>query len=547
MINNYHDESVDVADNFIQTICFIDDQPFFTNVEDPVNDDVDHRINADIVTKAFAVKGKTCSFLKYNKLEDEDIVLDMAKSSDVTVLDWRILMDDDDKEIPLKKDNAEEDLESDVEEKESRGKYAIRLLDKILREDHNAPKLILIFTAEYVSDDIYLPIKEKLEELKIQFEEDEENLTFHNDKIRISIYFKLSQPDKSLPEQVINKKVDFRNLPDTINIEFAKLTDALVLQTAIRAISEVRNKTFCLLESYNKKLDPAYLAHRSLLPSPSDAEEQLIEIIGSDIKSLIRESNIKNNIQDKALKFYLDEKYDEGEYPFIIEKRGEMPDLELPTLLDKETVHSIVLNGVESTFVKKNKPFNQSLLFSKECHKNLTQTFAVNKEEADESDVRFSKLTTIKSRYQSEKFFLSLGTILKEPKNENYWLCIQPKCDSVRIKKKKRNFLLLKLNSVECDKRFDFVLNVNETIKYFRINYKIYEAKLTEFFVDGKGNVSTQDDISNGYIFKKGDNQNLQWIGELKNDFAQSVSNRFSHELSRVGLDISEWLRRSGN
>ena len=34
------------------------------------------------------------------------------------------------------------------------------------------------------------------------------------------------------------------------------------------------------------------------------------------------------------------------------------------------------------------------------------------------------------------------------------------------------------------------------------------------------------------------------WLGELRFDFAQKIINEYSSEISRVGVNESEWLRR---
>lgn len=548
MSENYFEESIDVADNFIKTICFVDDQPFFNDAEDPINGGIDHRINADIITKVFAKKGKSCSFFKYNKIEDEDTVLKLAQNCDVTVLDWKIIMEPtEQKGKEVNKVLSEEELEEDVDIDESRGIYAIKLIEKILGENHKTPKLIIVFTAEYDTEKIVIPIRRKLDELGINYEENEDELYFHNDKIRLSIYFKLPEDRKHISEEVKRKEVNLERLPEIINSEFAQLTNALVLQAAIRAISEVRNNTYNLLESYNRKLDPAYLTHRSLLPNPDDAEDQLLEIIGSDIKSLIKESEINSIIKTRALPLFLKDQYRAATYPFMVDNREQLVNLNPPENINIETLQSIVLNGVEKTFYKKEIPFEENVLFSKICHKSLTNTFANNADEAKMSDIKFSILTTIKPRYLISDFTMTLGTILKEDRKESYWLCVQPKCDSVRITQKKRSFLLLKLNVVESQKKFHFVLKVADEFKFFKINYKIYDSQLVDFITHENGNVRSFESDSQ-IKFKRGDNKDMLWIGELKNDFAQNVSNSLAFELSRVGLDLSEWLRRwSGN
>jgi hypothetical protein len=36
----------------------------------------------------------------------------------------------------------------------------------------------------------------------------------------------------------------------------------------------------------------------------------------------------------------------------------------------------------------------------------------------------------------------------------------------------------------------------------------------------------------------------FSWLGELKNNIGQSIANSLSAQISRVGLDTNEWLRK---
>ncbi|QRR02621.1 response regulator receiver domain [Dyadobacter sandarakinus] len=543
MPQDYVNDSIEIADKFIKTICFVDDQPIFNNVEDPVNEDIDHRLNANVITKAFAPSGKSCSFYQYQKPEEEDDIINLANSSDVNVLDWRIILQD---ENPLDGHAiaAEEDNEVDVAEKESRGRYALQLIEKILqRNEYSSPKLILILTAESDIDAIYDPIKEKLTQLGISFESNDTDLSFQNKNFRISIYFKESPQNRHLSEEVRQKTVALVDLPSIVNREFAKLTDGLVLGTALQCISMVRAKTFLLLGSYNKELDPAYLTHKALLPDPKDAEDLLIDIIGSDIKSILKSSEITTKLRDNILPNYIDHTYNQDNYPFVFDDADKIPEIGINPEISKPVLKSVIQNGIEQTFLKNTHPIDQVIYFKKYCHKNLISTFEANAEKATASNIQFAVLTTIKPQYQVSQYYLTQGTVLKEEGNRgNYWLCMQPKCDSVRISTNKRAFLLLKLNIGDISD-FQIVINHADPI-YLKVKYEVYNSKLVEFKSDGQGNVSSF--VEAGIIkFRKGDNLNMVWLAELKSDVAQSISNIFSSQLSRVGYNPSEWLRRS--
>ncbi|HDZ0832933.1 TPA: hypothetical protein RRT68_005510, partial [Klebsiella pneumoniae] len=56
---------------------------------------------------------------------------------------------------------------------------------------------------------------------------------------------------------------------------------------------------------------------------------------------------------------------------------------------------------------------------------------------------------------------------------------------------------------------------------------------------------------SNEYIIQckkeSGGIEELFWVGELKNNVAQAISNQVAASISRIGLDTNEWLRLSSS
>ena len=111
----------------------------------------------------------------------------------------------------------------------------------------------------------------------------------------------------------------------------------------------------------------------------------------------------------------------------------------------------------------------------------------------------------------------------------------------MRITTKKRAFLLLRLIKVGEGRSFDIVLN-SET--YLKIDYSIFKSQLVDFNTSVGGTVELVDDNSiKKYL--RGDNKKMIWVGELKSDYGQYISNKYAADLARVGMDHSEWLRRS--
>ena len=135
---------------------------------------------------------------------------------------------------------------------------------------------------------------------------------------------------------------------------------------------------------------------------------------------------------------------------------------------------------------------------------------------------------------------LSLGTILK--KDNDFLLCIQPRCDSVRLKKDSK-FIFIQL--LDPDNRFDLVLPIQGDFKKLRISYNTDNYTILSFQPENEIVISK---IKNGkLIFTDSGQVEYEFVANLKFQFAQRISNKFANEMSRVGLNESEWLRRNAD
>ncbi len=148
---------------------------------------------------------------------------------------------------------------------------------------------------------------------------------------------------------------------------------------------------------------------------------------------------------------------------------------------------------------------------------------------------------------------LTLGTILQVriSGGDQFLLCLQPRCDSVRLEKDKVwnfPFLILqnansKLNVViKCfgqdDKAIDKKLFYDPKPR----NQIVYSFKsitgdaIEAIEEDGK---FTFDDEGHG-----GDKTKFIWVADLQDSIAQRIADELSARVGSVGFDEYEWLRR---
>ncbi|HXI24490.1 MAG TPA: hypothetical protein VNG71_11555, partial [Pyrinomonadaceae bacterium] len=190
--------------------------------------------------------------------------------------------------------------------------------------------------------------------------------------------------------------------------------------------------------------------------------------------------------------------------------------------------------------------------FKKDPHKkDLIKKLALEDANAQELEYRFAVLTTLKSNYRvpANQPLLLPGSLLKEIKEPEagqtlFLLCIQPICDCLRIDET-RAFPFLQLRPpTEAEPAFDLVVPDSAIYRRLRIQYSPYTLKMIDFdpseavrVIQAKVNEELlQFEASSGALYR--------WIGELKFDQTQSIVNNYAGQLSRVGVDESEWLRR---
>lgn len=147
---------------------------------------------------------------------------------------------------------------------------------------------------------------------------------------------------------------------------------------------------------------------------------------------------------------------------------------------------------------------------------------------------------------------LSLGTIVHNPgKDSQYFLCIQPVCDTVRLKGDTA-FLFVKLTKTDPqDGRVSHVV-VNDNGEVLELFYqaKSFQCYVATFSPENRGSKRVmaelqEDNHSNhSYVFTDTANKAYIWLGQLKTAHAQRAVERLASDLSRVGLAESEWLRR---
>ena len=359
----------------------------------------------------------------------------------------------------------------------------------------------------------------------------------HDDKYRLVIVYTANTkasvsgkiPDsKNIGIQIYGKtgatSIDVKEYDDLakqIHIDFLSEKQGLLGAALLKSLTELRKSTYSMLNTLNAEYDEALVYHRILLTNPEKVTDFCTELIQDELLSHISYETIKQVFQLDIFKNYINERnikfrFKSGEK----EKRKEVKNDKLDNLLklgyrsffDDDSA-SLIAKGKHLDFIIQDSDLNKLKSFS--YYSSMIS-----------SDIKPN---------------LKLGCIVKL--DDNYYLCIQPLCDTERIPQKDEikdnnphKFLFV---SVKSNSQMDFFVKSSDKFIGMRVDYS--SITVMPVFGNENGVVPLND---NKYILY--DRKELEYIACLKPMFAQKIANNFAANISRVGIDQFEWLRLKG-
>ncbi|WP_190809536.1 response regulator receiver domain [Flagellimonas sp. S3867] len=546
MSSTFFESSKEIANDFLQSIVFIDDRAFLN--EDPNH----HEFDAQQITRIFANSKKVCAVYNPESLEDINNLALLAKKTDITVLDWQINIAEEE----VKVENEEEDADND----DPRGPHTRKIIRGILSDPltgKGSLKLIVIYTGELDLPGITDEIFNDLQALEIQGLQKGDCCVFTTN-IKILVAAKPASNDgsgkpkfKHNPE-LNSKVINYDELPDFILTQFTELTSGLLTNFVLQSLTAIRNNTFRLIKLYKKELDPSFLSHRLLLTNPEDSKEQVIEILSHSIQAILNYNETGEAVSSSNIFEWIDTKKFEEKLEIIKDKKlvisGDFIKDWITTNFVEACKKQWVANGFSD---EQHAPIGKFVKRERELYKTASEFFIG--QPADDIDSEFSILTHHKSNLKQPSSLprLTLGTLVKQlplekDQEERFFLCIQARCDSVRLGEL-RKFLFLPLEKVDRDSKFHFVTEDNSEFIRLNIVKDAFELRTIKFQPSEKNQVVQAEESKSQFYFKSNHDEHFQWLADLKDAHAQREANNFAAKISRVGLDESEWLRRWGN
>lgn len=551
-MNEFTLYSEKTVNDYIQNIIFVDDKAYSTGRE------LDrHEFDAQYITSVFSKNKKICAVYKPSVEEDVEVLIQVAKKADVAVLDWQIVLDG---ELSTSSEGSDED---DEDEDDIRGVYTKRIIHSLVSspECAHSIKLIVVYTGETDLPGIAEGILSSLGSNGVRDFSicDTDSCSVISNSCRIMVIGKSNGGEdrgKYNPD-LAGKIISYDELPRFISKQFTKMTAGLLSNFAMESLTEIRRNFHHIVRKFSKDLDAAYLAHQALLPQSSDANELLVELLGDTFTSMIRykqlnhaidkayiERWLKENIEEKFKPLY---KTDGSEDSFEYERTHEL----LISLLESNP--EVITKFISSIGTVKHIQKDDRKDISKGSARTLASKHAItlftDAENPEEINKRFANLCYHRHAFTHPDYLprLSLGTVVKSTSEDgSFYVCIQQRCDSVRLDdSEKRRFLFLPLSEVQDATGFNFLTPDGIKLKIDKDTYALRTVKFNGSYGGVLANFcqETGKKCFEPSHFSKDIPERFEFIVELKELYAQRIVEEYSAGLSRVGLDEPEWIR----
>ncbi len=344
------------------------------------------------------------------------------------------------------------------------------------------------------------------------------------------------------------------DLPVRLVTEFSRLAEGIMPAVALAAISAVRDATHTILAKFNRDLDPALAAHRSMLETTSDAEDYALRLVSEELHVRI-DCARPDRFQPSAAVFgeWVDHLVAQGREFNLTGTPGNLvsADQVKALLADGASKHEVIGRGDGSSAVSRRKVW-----------RHLTTLFSAPASEAELANLTFSRMALLGREAYGKPDLpggwlptSTLGAVIAlvpsssdegGPSADQYYVCLQPRCDAVRIPGP-RPFPLLPLGLQEGGSdAFSLVVRTRGG-KDLRLQPRTspFEIRMVVFPPAAGMGLVRGERGADGFQFRDTKGRSFEWLGEMRSSVAQRVAQQMSSQFGRVGLDEFEWLRLS--
>ena len=492
-------------------------------------------LNAGLITKGFAAQGLVCAVLRPfpgNTIEIE--TLKVAERADIVVLDW---------------------------EMGDTGAKATEIIKHLHANDQKAGerlRLISIYTGHSPLTNVYMSLKKDIPGFDAPQGMKASDLVMESGTktTRIVLLSKSESPNAPHEKGFAVSEVE---LPGKLIEQFAEFTGGLLPNATLASIAALRRHTHRMLARLDKSMDGPLITHRILVGNAGDSDEFVSGVILEEMESQVPLSQIVRDYTGlDSIKAYFEHRMGRTPKPLkpqipLLKEVAKKEDLTL------EEVKGVVEHGLPALKDKldnvraANKPEKTAddAEIEKSFHKRLY--FLTGPEDAlrRNEHERFALITGMRRDVPSvlegnaeTHPIMKLGAVLRA--KGQYWVCITPVCDCVRIDDAGGSFLLAELKVSK--KNWNVIVQAGGNLVKLLVDRKRQTVKSVVFGPARKGLVRPVFE-ENQILFREAGQEpaNIEayeWLGEMKPMQAQRIVQNFASNIARVGLDEFEWQRR---
>ncbi|SDZ69267.1 response regulator receiver domain [Pseudomonas salomonii] len=552
--NSFFDHCTKSALNFVRTVLIADNQPFVSpSLPEPpkvaarksslfpgvvssqevdssqggLNEDEasgsgtygNHDIDLREIVNSFSRLGLVCgSYLPDNKTARDEIVdttFLAAKFADISIIDWQLEVDNSQAAIGVIRKLLEYDLE-----------VGGRL------------RLVLVYTGEPDLESAAAELEKGLGHLARVCDTNKRLL--NSESARIRFINKPTRKDYTNNPDVVS----WRDLPTRAIKEFTILSQGLLKAFALDSIAAIRNDTHRLLAQFSPCMDGVFAGQRSTASDPDDAGRLLTDVILSEFSITVNKAKIAERVVGKA-----------GSVLWLGTQTG-LQETNVNISFNAEGRDISKLNSASKIQLVEDGFSGLKKLGGQQGGLKVCNSFFKSDEESEKAHKDFSVLSTLArhsgvgvARVVDTPPILTLGVVLRslEPIVDTnifeYILCLQPKCDAVRLDvlTNPRGFSFVEI--VQCSSGYELVLPIESTCETFNLPYKDLIIRTIRFAASAGRSVVAAEKEDSRWVFTDSSGKKWRWIAELREQNSLSLVNKIMSSLTRVGLNQSEWLR----
>ena len=452
-------------------------------------------VHPSALVSAFVDEGIVCSVLQPDKEESNLVALarDGAQIADLLILDW-LLFDDHTRTTEMISAVAEA----------NRGRLTV----------------VVIFTGVPRLSAIVDRLTETTD-----FEETHDFVL----QCANTVVLVFGKPGISLVAGEDRRTTEYRDLPARIRDDLETIFAGLMPRFVFRGVNAVRDSTPRILASFGSDLDAGALVHRALLPQADDAGPHFVRLLAGDLEQALQDARVGDVWNIDSATESLTRTTSGGNPSALAERlrRSESVSSDMEALADEPLALEAIASGLPEIGLVDSAVTR--------AVDDLTAAFGDGETSSETLAAMMGS-----SDFGQKAPRLELGVVLRDDSGE-YWLCIQPLCDSVRLNSC-RAFPMLRL--VQDNRRPTAIIrSPDNTLLRIRFDTAPHRLDMPKFEPTSHGAVLAQGEPSD-WRFTSVDGSEYRAITRLRPELAAQAVQGLTSAASRPGVDASEWLRR---